>query len=208
MTQQNPEAMAAEEYMIEFTPVGISYLSPIDKQTVPNAIKRGFLAGISWQKSHAQPVAAESAEIARLKEILEEFNDDDNWMLEGDYIDRPSKTGRSDMIYIGIWDPRVLAANAIAGTAEYFTRTKPEQRKKLNSAWKSDERLTEAYHREKTLQAEAAKLREALYKIENGSCVPRSVVNIEPADWQAMYQSLQSYAAKVLAAIEKEKPNA
>jgi hypothetical protein len=38
---------AAERYTIEFTPIGIGSLSPLDAQPVPAAIKRAYLAGIA-----------------------------------------------------------------------------------------------------------------------------------------------------------------
>ena len=73
-------------------------------------------------------------EIEKLKNALNEFANDDNWLIESEYIDRPIKTYSSDWIYIGQWDPRVFSSYAIAG--EPLENTNPEKRKKLSDFYK------------------------------------------------------------------------
>jgi len=68
--------------------------------------------------------------VEKLKESLTEFDNDDNWLLESEYIDRSTKTGRTDFVYIGQWDPRVFAGYAIR--EDYLPNTQQKDRRKLS----------------------------------------------------------------------------
>jgi hypothetical protein len=79
-------------------------------------------------------------EVKRLNKALSEFNNDDNWLIESEYIDRAVKTGRSDWVYVGKWDPRVFAAYAIAGDS--LLNTPKNERRSLTPFYTPDQKLT------------------------------------------------------------------
>lgn len=106
-------------------------------ECLPLDVANGFLAGVAWARDAAGPAespappASPPPEVEILREALREFDDDENWLIEGSYRDRPSKTGSGDMVFIGKWDPRVFASHALAGTP--LPNTEEEHRRKLSA---------------------------------------------------------------------------
>lgn len=98
------------------------------------------------------------AEIAQLREALREFDNDENWLIESSYSNRPTKTGSSDMVYIGKWDPRVFATYALSGTP--LPNTDKEHRRKLSAFYEPGK--SRQYEATALYEAEKEKLRIAV----------------------------------------------
>lgn len=95
-----------------------------------------------------------AAENQKLKEALREFDNDDNWLLEAEYIDRNNKTGGTDFVFIGKWDPRCFATAALKG--EPLDNTKAGERKKLSPFYTPDQKITNLYREKEKLKADLA----------------------------------------------------
>lgn len=131
------------------------------------AYKAGFVAGVE----------SERATIESLKGILKQFADDDNWLIENEYADRAIKTIGADWIYIGKWDPRVMASHAING--EYFPNTKPEERKQASEFYRpsyAHKKIQEQLEKE---LARSEKLVETLKGIRDLIVKPISMTDAE-----------------------------
>lgn len=87
--------------------------------------------------------AALSRECEELRNALREFDNDDNWSLESQYIDRKTKTGNTDFVYVGKWDPRVFASHAIKG--ECLGLTPENERRKPSEFYNPDKQQTIAF---------------------------------------------------------------
>lgn len=79
----------------------------------------------------AHYVKVERARADAAEAALKEFSCDENWLIESEYADRPVRSGRTDWVYIGKWDPRVFADHA-----GKLPNTKPEERKPLSDFYK------------------------------------------------------------------------
>lgn len=87
--------------------------------------------------------AALKQECEGLRNALREFDDDENWILESQHIDRKTKTGNTDYVYVGKWDPRVFASHAIKG--EFLGRTPENERRKPSEFYNPDKQQTIAF---------------------------------------------------------------
>jgi hypothetical protein len=87
--------------------------------------KFAFIAGANLLKAELEE---KDKRIEELETALKEFDNDDNWIIENNYRDRGTKTGRGDWVYVGQWDPRVFSTHAIGGAP--LANTTEQQRRK------------------------------------------------------------------------------
>lgn len=175
MTDQERETMEREV---------VSYATGHHRILFPDIYEmKAFKAGWTTCLARSPEVLRLRAEVEKLKTALAEFDNDDNWLLEGRYADRPVRTKGSDRVYIGKWDPRVFATHAIKG--DPLPNTKPEERQELSEFYTPDARLTEKCNEVRKLQAENTALRKVIEEMHlacapntRGSCPRNAASNV------------------------------
>jgi uncharacterized protein YbaA (DUF1428 family) len=153
---------------------------------------------ISWSYGRVKVVEesaldAANAEISHLRKAVKEFDNDNNWILATDHVDRETRTGRTDFVFVGMYDPRVLATAALDGRP--FNNTPHDFERKLSDFYTPKESITKLFlekeklkHENKDLQSQltAANAKVeiavgALTEIQNCNCNCNSEENATDA---------------------------
>lgn len=87
----------------------------------------------------------------KLKQALREFANDENWMFESTYIDKKTRSGSTDCVFVGRSDPRVFAEYALRG--EFLENTKSGEQIGVSPFYKPDEKITNLYFEKEQLKS-------------------------------------------------------
>lgn len=171
----------------------MSFVSSI-KQSMSDAERECLVSFIDSRDKH---IVELEKKIDLLRTAMDEFDNDDNWLIVSPHIDRKTKTGHSDWVYIGAWDPRVFATAAIKG--EPLPNTEPDQRIKLSPYYEPDKAVTKLYEAKIELEDKLSIATDALKEISIADC-PKYVAHPQSVWWEI---HVQPVAEKALARIEE-----